>query len=109
VAEAPGEPKTIVCNADEGEPGCFKDRVLLDYDPHAVLEGMAIAARATGAVRGFVYLRYEYPHTLRILERAIRAAEAEGLLGERILGTDFTFRLHVRRGAGAYICGEETS
>ena len=109
VAEAPGSPKTIVCNADEGEPGCFKDRVLMDYDPHAVLEGMALAAFATGATRGFVYLRYEYPHTQAILERAIAEATDAGLLGERILDTDFSFHVYVRRGAGAYICGEETS
>ncbi|MAE75570.1 MAG: hypothetical protein CMJ85_01720 [Planctomycetes bacterium] len=109
VLEAPGEPKTIVCNADEGEPGCFKDRVLLDHDPHAVLEGMALAAYATGATQGFVYLRYEYPQTMPILEAAIAEAEAVGLLGERILGSDFSFRIHVRRGAGAYICGEEGS
>src|SRR5690606_1972674 len=109
VAEAPGEPKTIVCNADEGEPGCFKDRVLLDHDPHAVLEGMAIAARATGATRGFVYLRYEYPHTQGILEHAIAEAEAAGFLGDGILGTAASFRVYGRRGAGAYVCGEETS
>ncbi|MCE2397931.1 MAG: NAD(P)H-dependent oxidoreductase subunit E [Gemmatimonadetes bacterium] len=109
VAEAQGTPKTIVCNADEGEPGCFKDRVLMDHDPHALIEGMTLAAYATGAVRGFVYLRYEYPDTTDILERAIRAAAAAGLLGDGILGTDFSFRLMVRRGAGAYICGEETS
>jgi len=99
VHDAKGGPKTIVCNADEGEPGCFKDRVLMDYDPHAVLEGMAIAGQATGAHRGFLYLRYEYPHTEVILERAIE--EAQGILGE--------FKVYVRRGAGAYICGEETS
>jgi NADH-quinone oxidoreductase subunit F len=109
VVEAPGDPKTIVCNADEGEPGCFKDRVLMDYDPHAVLEGMAIAARATGAVRGFIYLRYEYPHTLPILEQAIAEAREAGFLGEGILDADFHFEVYVRRGAGAYICGEETS
>ncbi|QDU65181.1 NADH-ubiquinone oxidoreductase-F iron-sulfur binding region domain-containing protein [Engelhardtia mirabilis] len=109
VAEAPGGPKTIVCNADEGEPGCFKDRVLMDYDPHAVIEGMALAAFATGATRGFIYLRYEYPHTERILEDAILDARDAGLLGQRILGSDFSFELYVRRGAGAYICGEETS
>ena len=109
VAEAPGQPKTIVCNADEGEPGCFKDRAILDYDPHAVIEGMAAAAYATGAQRGFIYLRYEYPETLKILERAVAEAWEAGLLGEKILGTDFDFRLHIRRGAGAYICGEEGS
>jgi len=109
VADAAGGPKTIVCNADEGEPGCFKDRVLMDYDPHAVIEGMLLAGFATGATRGFLYLRYEYPHTLAILERAIEEARAAGLVGERILGTNMTFELYVRRGAGAYICGEETS
>ena len=109
VADAAGAPKTIVCNADEGEPGCFKDRVLMDYDPHAVLEGMALAAFATGATRGFVYLRYEYPHTQAILEQAIAEARAANLVGAGILGTDFDFEPTVRRGAGAYICGEETS
>ena len=109
VAEAAGGPKTIVCNADEGEPGCFKDRVLMDHDPHATIEGMALAAYATGAARGFIYLRYEYPETFDILEGAIAEAEAAGLLGRGILGTDFDFDLMVRRGAGAYICGEETS
>jgi len=109
VAEAPGTPKAIVCNADEGEPGCFKDRALLDHDPFAVIEGMTIAAYATGATRGFLYLRYEYPHTLQTLESAIQAAYGAGLLGPRILGTDFYFDLYLRRGAGAYICGEEGS
>ena len=109
VADAPGKPKTIVCNADEGEPGCFKDRVLMDHDPHGMIEGMALAAYATGAVRGFIYLRYEYPETFDILEGAIAEAEAAGLLGDGILGTAFSFDLMVRRGAGAYICGEETS
>jgi len=99
VAEAPGTPKSIVCNADEGEPGCFKDRTVLDYDPHAVIEGMLIAALATGAARGFIYLRYEYPETFSILERAI--AEAAPYLSQA------GFALHLRRGAGAYICGEE--
>ena len=109
VAEASGTPKTVVCNADEGEPGCFKDRALLDHDPHATLEGMLLAAYATGATRGFLYLRYEYPHTQQILERVIEEARAAGLVGERILGTEFSCELYVRRGAGAYICGEETS
>ena len=110
VAEAERHPKTIVCNADEGEPGCFKDRALLDHDPYAILEGMALAAWATGATLGFVYLRYEYPDAQRILEDAIDAAMEAGLLGESILGRDgFDFRVLVRRGAGAYICGEETS
>ena len=110
VAEADGEPKTIVCNADEGEPGCFKDRALLDYDPHATLEGMILTAHATGATRGFIYLRYEYPATQVILERAIAEARAAGMLGKSICGLEgFDFEIHVRRGAGAYICGEEGS
>ena len=108
VAAAPGVPKTIVCNADEGEPGCFKDRALLDYDPHAVLEGMAIAAYATGATRGFIYLRYEYPETFSVLEKALFEAEGAGYLGRQALGT-FDFHVNLRRGAGAYICGEEGS
>ena len=109
VLNAPGEPKTIVCNADEGEPGCFKDRVILDYAPHAAIEGMTLAAYATGATRGFIYLRYEYPETLKILERALSEAEAAGLLGDSILGEDFSFHIYIRRGAGAYVCGEEGS
>lgn len=109
VAEAPGAPKTIVCNADEGEPGCFKDRTLLDHDPHAIIEGMAIAALATGATRGFIYLRYEYPEAAETVARALVAAEAGGYIGESVLGTQRPFRVYLRRGAGAYICGEETS
>ena len=109
VREAPGEPKSIVCNADEGEPGCFKDRALMDHDPFAVIEGMTLAGYATGADRGFLYLRYEYPETNARLEDAIRAAEEAGLLGDDILGSGFTFRLYLRRGAGAYICCEEGS
>lgn len=109
VADAPGHPKTIVCNADEGEPGCFKDRCLLDHDPHAIVEGMLLAAYATGAARGFIYLRYEYPETAAVLEHALAEARGAGLLGPGILGTDFEFEIHVRRGGGAYICGEEGS
>ncbi len=109
VADAPGTPKTIVCNADEGEPGCFKDRALLDHDPHAVIEGMLLAAFATGATRGFIYLRYEYPETAGVLERAIDEAIRAGILGDDVLGSGRAFALHVRRGAGAYICGEEGS
>lgn len=117
VREAPGSPKTVVCNADEGEPGCFKDRALLDHDPHAVIEGMTIAAYATGARLGIIYLRYEYPETLRILTAAIREAREAGFVedGDRRSGSsrdahrDGRFSLIVRRGAGAYICGEETA
>ena len=106
---AEGGPKSVVCNADEGEPGCFKDRALMDHDPFALIEGMTLAGYAIGAQRGFLYLRYEYPETYERLERAIQAAEEAGLLGENVLGGDFCFRLYLRRGAGAYICGEETS
>jgi NADH:ubiquinone oxidoreductase subunit F (NADH-binding) len=109
VADAPGTPKAIVCNADEGEPGCFKDRTILDYDPFAVIEGMTLAAYATGATCGFLYLRYEYPETLAIFEAALAEAYAAGLLGQNILGTNFSFELYARRGGGAYICGEEGS
>ncbi len=109
VAEAQGYPKTIVCNADEGEPGCFKDRALMDYDPHAVIEGMIIAAWATGATRGFIYLRYEYPETEIVLNQALVEARAAGYFGKSIRGKSQGFELYVRRGAGAYICGEETS
>jgi NADH-quinone oxidoreductase subunit F len=109
VAKASGNPKSIVCNADEGEPGCFKDRAILDYDPFAAIEGMTLAAYATRATRGFIYLRYEYPETNMLLEKAIADAYAANLLGKNILGADFTFDLYVRRGGGAYICGEEGS
>ncbi|MFT4589016.1 MAG: NADH-quinone oxidoreductase subunit F [Limisphaerales bacterium] len=109
VADEDRQPKSIVCNADEGEPGCFKDRAIMDYDPHAVIEGMIIAAYATGAPRGFIYLRYEYPETFKTLKTAITEAEEAGLLGDNILGKDFSFRLYLRRGGGAYICGEEGS
>jgi NADH-quinone oxidoreductase subunit F len=110
VADASGVPKSVVCNADEGEPGCFKDRVLMDYDPHAVIEGMVAAAWASGASRGFLYLRYEYPETFTILDRALGEAREAGWLGRGIGGRDgFDFDIHLRRGAGAYICGEEGS
>ena len=109
VAKAAGHPKSIVCNADEGEPGCFKDRAIMDYDPLAVIEGMTIAAYATGATRGFIYLRYEYPETNLLFEKIIADAYKENLLGKNILGANFNFELYVRRGGGAYICGEEGS
>jgi NADH-quinone oxidoreductase subunit F len=109
VRDADGGPKAIVCNADEGEPGCFKDRVLMDRDPHALLEGMLIAAYATGATLGFIYLRYEYPETFVLLDGALEEARTHGLLGDKVLGSELSFDLYLRRGAGAYICGEETS
>jgi len=109
VAECDRHPKSIVCNADEGEPGCFKDRALMDYDPFALIEGMIIAGFATGAPRGFIYLRYEYPETNALLEKCLAEAREAGLLGNNILGSGFEFHLYIRRGAGAYICGEEGS
>lgn len=109
VRDAPGASKTVVCNADEGEPGCFKDRALMDYDPHAVLEGMALACVATGAEQAFLYLRYEYPETERVLASAIAEASVAGILGDDAMGSGRAIRIHLRRGAGAYICGEETS
>ena len=109
VRAAPDEPKYLVCNADEGEPGTFKDRPILEYDPHLLLEGMAIAGHAIGASAGIVYLRYEYPYAFDVLTAAIQQAEEAGFLGERIGGTDFSFRVSVARGAGSYVCGEETA
>jgi NADH:ubiquinone oxidoreductase subunit F (NADH-binding) len=99
----------VVCNAAESEPLVFKDRVLMDTNPHQILEGMAIAACATGAQEGFIYIRGEYATQATVLEHAIHQAEARGYLGERLLGTAFSFHVHVHRGAGAYICGEETA
>ncbi|MFV1958019.1 MAG: NADH-ubiquinone oxidoreductase-F iron-sulfur binding region domain-containing protein [Planctomycetota bacterium] len=109
VAGAEGEIRHIVCNADESEPLVFKDRVLLDTNPHQILEGMAIAAHACGASEGWIYIRGEYVPQARRLERAIAQAEAHGLLGEDVLGRGLSFRVHLHLGAGAYICGEETA
>ncbi len=107
--QAVGEPKYLVCNADEGEPGTFKDRVLLECTPHRVLEGMALAAYAIGASRGYIYIRGEYAQAIRRIEEAVGKARQAGYLGEKILGTPFSFDIEVHRGAGAYVCGEETS
>jgi NADH-quinone oxidoreductase subunit F len=107
--QAAGDKKYILCNADEGDPGAFMDRSLLESDPHAVIEGMMIGARAIGADEGYIYCRAEYPLTLERLAHAIKDAEAVGLLGDNILGTDFNFRLHVSQGSGAFVCGEETA
>lgn len=109
VADAARSPKYVVCNADESEPLVFKDRVVMENHPHRLLEGIAIAAYAVGAETGFIYIRGEYERQARILEGAVRQAEAEGFLGEEILGTDFRLHTHIHRGAGAYICGEETA
>ena len=106
---ADGETKYIVCNADESEPGTFKDRVLLECDPHLVLEGMLIAAYAVGAHQGYIYVRGEYPYIYKILLHAIDAARRAGYLGKNIQGSGFDFDIHIRLGAGAYICGEETA
>lgn len=104
-----GRTHYVICNADESEPGTFKDRVLMEGDPFAVLEGMTIAAVATGAQKGFIYLRGEYPFAAERLTQAIEAARKAELLGENILGRGLTFDIELRRGAGAYICGEETA
>jgi len=101
--------KYIVCNADESEPLVFKDRVLIDTNPHQLLEGMAIAGHAVGADEGYIYIRGEYAAQAERLERAVQQAEARNWLGERIQGSTFSFRIHIHRGAGAYICGEETA
>jgi NADH-quinone oxidoreductase subunit F len=108
-AKARADQKYVVCNADESEPGTFKDRVLLLDDPHCTLEGMAIAAYATGASRGYIYLRGEYPYILPVLENALMDARQANLLGENILDSHFSFDIEIRVGAGAYICGEETA
>lgn len=108
-SSAPGEPKFIVCNADESEPGTFKDRVLLENDPFAVLEGILIAGFAVGADKGFIYIRGEYPKAQAIFHQVIRAARERGFLGDNILDSGFSFDIELRSGAGAYICGEETA
>ena len=109
VAEKSSPTKYLICNADESEPGAFKDRVLMENDPHLVVEGMALAAYAVGATEGIVYVRGEYEHSARMLERAIDEANHAGWLGECIHGSPFSFDVRVHRGAGAYICGEETA
>ncbi len=101
--------KYLICNADEGDPGAFMDRSILESDPHAVLEGMIIAAYAVGARQGYVYVRAEYPLAVKRLKVAIRQAERNGLLGENIAGSDFSFNIDIRLGAGAFVCGEETA
>jgi NADH-quinone oxidoreductase subunit F len=108
-ASQPDHPHHLVCNADESEPGTFKDRVLMEGDPYALVEAMTIAGYATGAHRGHLYLRGEYPRALHRLEHAIAQARARGLLGDDVLGQGYAFDIEIRRGAGAYICGEETA
>ncbi|MBR4436220.1 MAG: SLBB domain-containing protein, partial [Spirochaetales bacterium] len=106
---AKGDKKYLVCNADEGDPGAFMDRAILEGDPHSVIEGMLIGAYATGADEGYIYCRAEYPLALKRLKIAISEAEKRNLLGKNILGTKLCFVLHVKEGAGAFVCGEETA
>ncbi len=106
---AQGQEKYIICNADEGDPGAFMDRSLLESDPHSVLEGMMIGAYAMGAQQGVIYVRAEYPLAIARLELAIQQARGKGLLGKHILGSDFDFDIRIKAGAGAFVCGEETA
>ncbi|MER7202157.1 NADH-quinone oxidoreductase subunit E [Streptomyces sp. CB01635] len=108
-ASQPDHPHYLVCNADESEPGTFKDRVLMEGDPYSLIEAMTIAGYAVGAHKGYLYLRGEYPRALRLLSNAIGQARARGLLGDDVLGQGYAFDIEIRRGAGAYICGEETA
>ncbi|MGW2233922.1 NADH-ubiquinone oxidoreductase-F iron-sulfur binding region domain-containing protein [Streptomyces sp. NPDC001759] len=108
-ASQPDHPHYLVCNADESEPGTFKDRVLMEGDPYALVEAMTVAGYAVGAHRGYLYLRGEYPRALRRLEHAVAQARARGFLGDDVLGQGYAFDIEIRRGAGAYICGEETA
>jgi len=107
--KAPGDTKYLICNADEGDPGAFMDRALLESDPHAVLEGMVIAAYAIGAHEAYIYCRAEYPLAVKRLERALEQMRTNGLMGENILGSGFSLEVRVQEGAGAFVCGEETA
>ncbi len=107
--DAPGTQKYIICNADEGDPGAFMDRAVLEGDPHAVLEGMLIGAYAIGASEGYIYIRAEYPLAIQRLITAIEQMEKYGLLGENIMGSGFNFHIKIKEGAGAFVCGEETA
>ena len=106
---APGDKKYIVCNADVGDPGAFMDRSVLEGDPHSVVEGMLIGAYVIGSDEGYIYCRAEYPLAIKRLVTAIQQAEEMGLIGDNIMGTDFSFHLHIKEGAGAFVCGEETA
>ncbi len=108
-AQAAGHPKYVVCNADEGDPGAFMDRSILEGDPHSVLEAMAICGYAVGAPHGYIYVRAEYPLAVERLEKALAKAREYGLLGDHIFGTNFSFNIEIRVGAGAFVCGEETA
>ena len=106
---ATGEPKYIICNADEGDPGAFMDRSILEGDPHSIIEAMAIAGYCVGSNTGYVYIRAEYPLAIKRLEIALEQAREMGLLGDNIMGTDFSFNIEIKYGAGAFVCGEETA
>lgn len=108
-AREPGEEKFVICNADEGDPGAFMDRSTIEGDPHTVIEGMAIGGYAIGARKGIIYIRAEYPLAVKRLEKAIADARREGFLGTNILGSNYSFDLEIRLGAGAFVCGEETA
>jgi NADH-quinone oxidoreductase subunit F len=108
-SKAPGDMKYVVCNADEGDPGAFMDRSILEGDPHSLIEGMTICGYAVGAKEGYIYCRAEYPLAIKRLQSAIAQAEDYGLLGDNILGTEVSFHLHIKEGAGAFVCGEETA
>ena len=107
--DAPGTKKYMICNADEGDPGAFMDRSILEADPHSVLEGLIIAGHAIGADEGYIYVRAEYPLAVKRIRRALQQSEEKGFLGQNILGTDFSFKVNVMEGAGAFVCGEETA
>ncbi|TWD53476.1 formate dehydrogenase beta subunit [Agrobacterium vitis] len=109
VADAKADQKYIVCNADEGDSGTFADRMIMEGDPFVLIEGMAIAAIAVGASKGYIYTRSEYPHAIAVMQEAIEIARREGILGASVLGSAYAFDMEVRAGAGAYVCGEETS
>ena len=109
VAKAGGSAKYVVCNGDEGDPGAFMDRSVMEGDPHRIIEGMAIAAYAVGASKGYIYVRAEYPVAVSRLTTALREARRRGLLGNGIGGTMFDFDVEIRLGAGAFVCGEETA
>lgn len=109
VAKMPGDQKYVVCNADEGDPGAFMDRSVLESDPHRIIEAMAIAGYATGANHGYIYVRAEYPLAIQRLEKAINQAKRYGLLGSQIFDSSFDFKVDIRIGAGAFVCGEETA
>jgi bidirectional [NiFe] hydrogenase diaphorase subunit len=109
VHKAVGTKKFVICNADEGDPGAFMDRSMLESDPHSIVEGMAIAGYAVGATHGYVYIRGEYPLAIKRLKAAIKQADRQGFLGKNICGTPFSFDVEIRLGAGAFVCGEETA